>query len=118
MARTSRFEHGNRWHAISMGQWKLVEVVKFGATAVMVLLFCWNLSMLSTIVQPAGHEAHLLRSHEELERASVAPSAFNTVRTETNEEDPVHVERERPWFLQPDVYEREVGLLLRFLHTV
>uniref|UniRef100_K3X2Q9 Uncharacterized protein n=1 Tax=Globisporangium ultimum (strain ATCC 200006 / CBS 805.95 / DAOM BR144) TaxID=431595 RepID=K3X2Q9_GLOUD len=114
MARTSRFDHGNRWHAISRSKWKLVEVLKVVGAAVLVLLFCWNLSMLSTIVQPSGHEVHSLRSSQENDAHAdvVEPSALNTAAevAETKDDDRVvHDEKKRPWFLNPEEYERETG---------
>lgn len=90
MARTSRFQNGNRWHAIRMGRWTLAELLKYSGALVMGVLFVWNLSMLSSYVRPGtGHPASMLRAQvDEAPLVSSSPG--------------------RPWFLNPQVYEREV----------
>ncbi|KAF1317830.1 Tkl protein kinase, partial [Globisporangium splendens] len=93
-----------------MGKWRLVEVLKVAGAAVLVLLFCWNLSMLSAIVQPSGHKVHSLRSPADTD--AVNPSALNDAAEVAETKDDDHIvydEKERPWFLNPEAYERESG---------
>lgn len=90
MARTSRFQNGNRWHAIRMGRWTLAELLKYSGALVMGVLFVWNLSMLSSYVRPeSGHPVSMLR-------------------TQIDETPLVSSSTRRPWFLNPEVYQHEV----------
>lgn len=96
MARLARFENGNRWHAIRMGRWTLAELLKYTAAVALLVLFVWNISMLSNIVQP-GHPVHMLRMEkDDANRAHAVASAAPVTALE------------RPWFLNPKQYEREV----------
>jgi hypothetical protein len=99
MARTARFQNGNRWHAIKMGRWTLAELLKFGGALVLLVLFVWNVSMLSAIALPKiGNPAHMLRVQDE-KPARVA-SAVPLVPSAA---------LGRPWFLSPELYMEEDG---------
>lgn len=97
MARTSRFPNGNRWHVIRMGRWTLAELLKYSGVLVMAVLFVWNLAMLSSYVKPGtGHPASMLRAViDETVKPLVSSSPG------------------RPWFLNPEVYQREVTLAMK-----
>lgn len=95
MPRQARLPSGTRLHAMRAGgRWPWpTHLLKYVAALAIVVLFVWNMSLLATIGRPVGElPSHLLRS--ESHRTALPLSQPPLLR---------------PWFLNPQLYERESG---------
>ncbi|TMW62100.1 hypothetical protein Poli38472_009593 [Pythium oligandrum] len=109
-----------RWRVIAAGRWRMWDVLKLSVIAVVVLVFGWNVSMLSAIVhRPVSsmETPSILRLHEATEetKTTTPPTTAPLLRVEEEKvasvvsTAAVTPNVKKPWFLEPDWYKLETG---------